>query len=162
MGFDEYAALFLTIAVTLAYCFMHFKNLKPFIRQAHNINRLKERSDLVQTTAEIIDVETRNLSGLKLDIGKLYVIRVQYRAEKEFRGVEHADVFLVKEPTARVGEKIDVIYSRGDPSVIMTADNRESKGTAGFWVRIFIGVLVFFVIVLAVFYGLCEYGLPDD
>lgn len=159
--FYEYAALFLTIAVTLAYCLMQFRKLKPFIRQAHNISRLKERSDLVQTTAEIVEIACRDLNESKYNISKLYVMRVQYSTENVLRGVEHADVLFAKEPTAHAGQKIKIIYSRADPSVIMTADNRESEGFTGFWLRIFIGVLVFFGIVLLVFYWLCKNGLPD-
>lgn len=161
MEFYEYAALFLSIAATLAYCLMQFRKLKPLIRQAHNISRLKERSDLVQATAEIIDVSCRDLNESKYNLCKLYVMRVQYSTENVLRGVEHAEVLLAKKPTVHAGQKIDIIYSRGDPSVIMTAGNSETEGFAGFWLRIFFGVLVFFAIVMLVFYFFCKFGLPD-
>lgn len=89
-------------------------------------------------------------------------MRIQYTTEKEFRGVEHIDVYLAKEPSESVGQKIEILYSSENPSVIMTADNRESKGIAGFGLRIFTGVLIFFAIVLTVFYYLGKYGLLDD
>lgn len=94
MGFDEWAAFFLALAAMLAYCIMHFRSLKPFLRQAHNISNLKERCDFVQTTAEIVDIEQRDLNGLKMDICKLYVMRVRYTTENAMRGVEHMDIIF--------------------------------------------------------------------
>lgn len=61
-----------------------------------------------------------------------------------------------------VGQKIEILYSRSEPSVIMTADNRESKGAAGFFLRLAVSVLLFFGITYTVFYGLCKFGLLDD
>ena len=161
MQLYDYAALFLAIAAMLAYCLMQFRKLKPFLRQAHNISNLKERSDLVQTTAEIVEIKCGDLSESILNTCKLYVMRVQFTTEKEFRGVEHIDIFLVKVPSESVGQKIKILYSRDDPSVIMTADNRENKGLMGFWLRIFTGVVIFFAFVLPIFYYFCKYGLPE-
>ncbi len=162
MRFDEMCAVILASAAALAYFFMIIKKYSPYLKQTHKISRLKESSDLVQTKAEIIGVEKQDLNGLKADICKLYVMRVKFQCDNASRGVEHADIIFVKEPPERVGQYIDILYSRKAPSVIMTALDKESKGFGGVIMRIIFGVFITFGICWAVFYCFCKYGLPDD
>ena len=162
MGFGELFAVILALAAALAYAFMIFKKYSPYLKQTRRISGLKESSDLVRTTAEIIGVEKRDLNGLKVDICKLYVMRVQYQSEIASRRVEHTDIIFVNEPPERAGQNIDILYSRKKPSDVMTVLDRESKGFGGVIMRIIIGILITFVICWAVFYCLCKYGLPDD
>lgn len=162
MGLDELLALIISIVFTFAYVYMLLKKTHPYIKQAHRISLLKERSDLITVEAEIVEVETRELNGLKADPNKLYVMRIRYPTEKTERGIEHSELFFAKEPSKRIGQNITVLYSRDEPSKVMTPDSRESAGAAAMYIKLAVSTLIAFGIIFAVLYCLCKYGLPDD
>ncbi len=162
MGFDELLALILAVVFTSAFVYLPIKNISPFIKQAHRIRLLKERGGLITVGAEVIDVETRDLIGLKNDLNKLYIMRVQYQTEKSERGMERSVLFFVKKPTEQAGQSIMVLYSRDEPSEIMTTDGCEAAGSAMMFIKLVFGAVIAFVIIFAVFYCLCKFGLPDD
>lgn len=162
MKLGELLALIISIMFTSAYVYMLLKNAFPFIKQMHTISGLKERSDLVSTEAEIIDVEMRELNGRKKDLNKMYVMRVKFQTEKSTRGVEHSELIFTKEPIEQSGQKIIVLYDQNDPSKIMTPDRRESEGAAAMFIKLAVSAAIAFGIIFAVFYCLCIFGLPDD
>lgn len=63
MTLDVTAALLLSAAFTLAYVFMLFRNVLPFIKQFHRISLLKERPDMITASAEVVGIEKRRLIG---------------------------------------------------------------------------------------------------
>lgn len=162
MGLDELLALIISIVFTLAYIYILLKKTHPYIKQTHKISLLKERSDLITVEAEIVEVETHELNGLKADPNKLYVMHIRYPTEKTERGIEHSELFFAKKPPERTGQNITVLYSRDDPSGVMTPDNRESEGAAVMYIKLAISTLIAFGIIFAALYCLCKYGLPDD
>lgn len=162
MGLDELLALIISIVFTFAYVYMLLKKTHPYIKQTHRISLLKERSDLITAEAEIVEVETRELNGLKADPNKLYVMRIRYPIEKAECGIEYSELFFAKEPSKRTGQNITVMYSRDEPSKVMTPDNRELAGAAVMYIKLAVSTLIAFGIIFAVLYCLCKYGLPDD
>lgn len=162
MGFDECAALILGIVFTLAYVFMLLKNISPIIKQAHRISAFRERTDLVQATAEVVNITPRDPNGLKNDPNRFYVMRIKYPTEIAARGLEYAELVFAKEPSERAGQNITVLYCRDDPSTAMTPDSRETCGWGGMLAKLVIRMTIAFGLIYAVFYCLCIYGLPDD
>ncbi|MDE6726428.1 MAG: DUF3592 domain-containing protein [Oscillospiraceae bacterium] len=144
MEIDEMVALITGIVFALAYAFMLLKNTLPFIKQSHKISILKERGGLITAEAEVVEVETRYLNGLKVDPNKLYIMRIRYCTERAARGIEHAELIFAKEPDERTGQNITVLYSRDEPSDVMTLDNRESAGTAMMFIKLAISVVISF------------------
>lgn len=162
MGLDELLALIISIVFTLAYVYILLKKTHPYVKQTHRISILKERPDLITAEAEVLEVETRELNGLKADPNKLYVMRIRYSTEIAGRGIEHSELFFARKPLERTGQNITVLYSRDEPSRVMTPDNRESAGAAAMYIKLAVSTLIAFGIIFAVLYCLCKYGLPDD
>lgn len=159
MEFDVTVALLLSAAFTSAYVFMLLRNIFPFIKQAHRISLLKERSDMITASAEIIGIEELSIIGLKNDRCVLYIMRVRV---ENAGWSENSALFFVKKPTERTGEKITVLYSRDDSSEITTSNGRETSGAQTMFARLALSVLIAFGIIFAVFYCFCKFGLPDD
>lgn len=154
MGLDEMVILINSIVFTLSYVYMLLKKTHLYVKQTHKINLLKERSDLIAAQAEVVEVETRKLNGLKADPNKLYVMRIRYSTEKAERGIEHSELIFAKEPSERAGQNITVLYSRDEPSRVMTLDSRESAGAAVMYIKLAVSAVVAFGIIFAVFYCL--------
>ncbi|MCM1164864.1 MAG: hypothetical protein NC299_01475 [Lachnospiraceae bacterium] len=159
MEFDVTVALLLSAAFTSAYVFMLLRNIFPFIKQAHRISLLKERSDMITASAEIIGIEERSIIGLKNDRCVLYIMRIRV---ENAGWSENSALFFVKKPTERTGEKITVLYSRDDSSEITTPNGHETSGAPTMFARLALSVLIAFGIIFPVFYCFCKFGLPDD
>lgn len=155
-------ALIISIPLTLAYVFLLLKNFSPFMKHLHRMSRLKERSDLISAEAEVVDIEQRDLNGLKTDINQLYVMRVKYHTENTARGEEHSDIIFAKKPPERTGQKIKVLYSREDPGAVMTPDSRETTGSVMMFIKILLSIVIAFGVIFAMTYCLGTLGLLDD
>lgn len=74
MRLDGIIALILCIGFTLVYAFMLFKKITPYVKQMHRISLLKERSDLIKTEAEIVEIKKLDTIGLRLDPNSLFAM----------------------------------------------------------------------------------------
>lgn len=154
-------ALIVSIPLTLAYAVLLLKNFSPFIRHSHRMSRLKEQGGLVCAEAEVVDVEQRDLNGLKADINQIYVMRIKYRTENAARGEEHSEMVFAKEPPERAGQKISVLYSRSDPGAVFTPDSRETSGAVVLFLKLGLSMAIAFAIIFSVMYCMGKLGLDD-
>lgn len=65
------------------------------------------------------------------------------------------------EPIERVGQNITVLYSRSEPSEVMTPDNRESEGAVMMFIKLAVSAVIAFGTIFSVLYSFCKYGLGD-
>ena len=162
MEFEAKVALIISISFTLAYAYILLKKFLPFIKHTHRINILKEHGDLVSAEAEVVEIEQRDLNGLKAEINRLYVMRIKYNTENAERGMEHSEMIFAKKPTEFMGQKIEILYSRDDPNEAITPDSHETDGITVLYLKLILSLCIAFALIFAVMYCLCKFGLPDD
>ena len=147
MGFEAIIALIISILFTLAYAYLLIKNFLPFIKHTHRINILKERGDLVSAEAEVVEVEQRDLNGLKAEINRLYVMRIKYNTENAALGMEHSEIVFAKKPPEITGQKIKILYSRDAPHEAITSDSRETDGISGLYLKLILSLCIAFTLI---------------
>ena len=162
MELEAKIALIISILLTLAYTYFLLRNFLPFIKHTHKINFLKEHGNLVSAEAEVVEVEQRDLNGLKAEINRLYVMRIKYNTENAARGMEHSEMIFAKKPTEFTGQKIEILYSRDDPQKAITPDSRETDGITVLYLKLILSLCIAFALIFTVMYCMCKFGLPDD
>ena len=161
MEFEAKIALIISILLTLAYAYFLLKNFLPFIKHTHRSNILKEHGDLISAEAEVVEVEQRDLNGLKAEINRLYVMRIKYNTDNAAQGMEHSELVFAKKPPESTGQKIKILYSRDDPHEAITPDSRETNGITGLYLKLILSLCIAFAFIFAVMYCFCKFGLPD-
>lgn len=162
MELEAKIALIISILFTLAYAYFLIKNIMPFIKHIHRINILKENNDLVSAKAEVIEIEQRDLNGLKAEINRLYVMRIKYNTENGARDMEYSEMVFAKKPLEFTGQKIEIQYSRDDPHEAITTDSHETDGITILYLKLVLSLCIAFALTFTVMYCLCKFGLPDD
>lgn len=113
--------LFIVLILALIDLIPTIKRLIPMVKRTREINRLKKSNDVMSVEGEIIEIHTEQIDRLDTR----YDIKIYYEVgwNKYYK-----DFIVINKQSARVGQKVTLLYDRDDPEKALIQDTRGLLG----------------------------------
>lgn len=104
--------LFIVFLVALIDLIPVIIKIVPLAKRVREINRLKKSYDVMSAEGEIIEIHTQQLGQMDTQ----YNIKIYYEVgwEKYYK-----DFILINKQSARVGDKVTLLYDRENPEIAL-------------------------------------------
>ncbi len=113
--------LFIVLILALIDLIPTIKRLIPMAKRTREINRLKKSNDVMSVEGEIIEIHTEQIDSLDTR----YDIKIHYEVgwNKYYK-----DFIVINKQSARVGQKVTLLYDRDDPEKALIQDMQGLTG----------------------------------
>lgn len=143
--------LFIVFIVALIDLIPVCRKLIPLAKRVREINRLKKSYDVMSVEGEIIEIHTQQLGQMDTQ----YNIKIYYEVgwEKYYK-----EFIVINKQSARVGDKVTLLYDRDDPQRSLLQNCRGLMGEeSGLKSTIFNLIVVSIIIIADVAINIYEY-----
>lgn len=113
--------LFIVFIVALIDLIPVCKKLIPLVKRVREIKRLKNSYDVMSVEGEIIEIHTQQLGQMDTQ----YNVKIYYEVgwNKYYK-----EFIVINKQSARVGDKVTLLYDRDDPQISLLQNCRGLMG----------------------------------